>query len=128
VAGAADAAVGGVAAGGGELAVAAELAAFAEGSTFEDKSRESKGFSFSFGGSSGDSGFDSGFLAISSDATISTAIGSAVTVPKGCTSAKKITSSRHDKCASADAVMPDRKICRGSTVLNQRFDAVPARV
>src|SRR6202012_4912047 len=83
----------------------------------------SDGFSFSFGGSSGSGGFGG---VTSSGRTISTAIGSAVTELKGCTSAKKITSSRHNKCASADAVMPDRRICRGSTVLDQRFDAVPA--
>ena len=98
---------GGAAAGGGELAVAAlaALSAWEEGSGFDERSRESGGLSFGVGGSCGSDAF-----ATSSGATMSTAIGSAVTELKGWTSAKKITSNRHDKCASADAVMPDFRI------------------
>ena len=100
---------GGAAAGGGELEVAAlaALAAWEDESGFDERSRESGAFSFGVGGSSG-AGSDA--FATSSGATMSTAIGSAVTALKGWTSAKKISSNRHDKCASADAVMPDFRI------------------
>jgi hypothetical protein len=87
----------------------------------ENRSNESDVSGLDVAGGSG------AFSATSSGVTISTEIGSAVTEPNGWTSVKKITSIRNDKWASADAVMPERKICRVSTVLDQRFDAVPAR-
>src|SRR6202023_3358744 len=98
------------AAGGGELS----------GAAVEERSKESEA---SFFGAAGGSGV---FSATSSGATISTAMGSAVTEPKGCTSANKTTSISNDRWTIADAMMPERRICRGSTVLDQFFDAVPA--
>jgi len=48
-------------------------------------------------------------------------IGSAVTVPNGCTSVKIRTAVRIDRWPIADAAMPERMNRRGSTVFNQRF-------
>src|SRR3954453_14133778 len=117
-AGADFAAGGGAATDGGELAGAA----FSEPSAFEERSGcggaagETLGFSSPLSGNCG----SGDFLATSSGATMSTKIGSALNETKGLTSVKKITSIRHDKWTSADAVMPDRRICRGSTVFDQR--------
>ena len=61
-------------------------------------------------------GTGSGFFsAISSDVTISTAIGSAVAEPNGCTSLNSSTSTRIDRCAITEAAMPVRMACPGST-------------
>lgn len=48
------------------------------------------------------------FSATSSEVTISTAIGSAVAEPNGCTSLNSSTSTSTERCAIADAAMPVR--------------------
>jgi hypothetical protein len=48
-------------------------------------------------------------------------IGSAVTVPNGCTSVKIRTAVRTDRWPITDAAMPERMTRRGSTVLNHVF-------
>ncbi len=85
-----------------------------EGADFEERSKESDGSVFGVGSGSA-------FFAASSGETISTVIGSAVTVPNGCTSVKIRTAVRIDRCPTADAAMPERMNGRGSTVLDQRF-------
>jgi len=62
------------------------------------------------------SGFFCSFCATCSGVTTSTAIGSAVTDPNGCTSASQTTSVRTVRWAIADAVSPVRKICRSFIV------------
>jgi hypothetical protein len=52
-------------------------------------------------------------------------IGSAVTEPNGCTSAKIRTIVRTDRWPIADAAMPERMNRLGSTVLNQCFSKSP---
>jgi hypothetical protein len=87
---------------------------------FEATSGESDGF----GIGAGSGGF--GACIASSGETISTAIGSAVTDPNGCTSAKTSIAAMADKWTTADAAKPERINCLSSTILGQRLDAAPS--
>ena len=98
------------------LAGAGEL----EGADFEERSKESEGSVFG-------AGSGSAFFAASSGETISTVIGSAVTVPNGCASVKIRTAARIDRWPIADAAMPERMYRRGSTVFNHVFRNRPRR-
>jgi hypothetical protein len=97
---------GGVAACGGAVG-----AGGLEGSDFEEKSKESGAFGGTGGGTSCFAGGGTSW-----GETISTAIGSAVTEPNGCTSAKITTIVRIDRWAIADAAIPERKNSRSSKV------------
>src|SRR6266436_1789561 len=61
-------------------------------------------------------GLGSGFFSTSSGVTRSTAIGSAVTAPNGCTSLNRMISARINTCAIADTVTPVRMNWRTSIV------------
>ena len=104
----------------GVAVAAATGAGELEGADFEERSKESEGSVFGVG-------IGSAFLAASSGETISTVIGSAVTVPNGCTSVKIRTAVRIDRWPIADAAMPERMNRRGSTVFNHVFRNRPRR-
>ena len=91
-----------------------------EAADFEARSKASEGCAVGAGGSSS---FGGG--ATSAGETISTAIGSAVTEPNGCTSANSRTIARTDRWPIADAAMPEPMNRCGSTVLDQRLEVIP---
>src|SRR5450759_5694818 len=87
-----------------------------EAVSFEERSKASEGCAFGGASFPGDG-------VASSGETISTVIGSAVTEPNGCTSAKIRTIVRADKWPIADAAMPERMNRSGSTCLLYTSDA-----
>src|SRR5712671_2014567 len=97
----------------GSVAGAGEL----EAVDLEERSKASEGCAFG-------SGFAFSGIRASSGETRSTVIGSAVTEPNGCTSAKTRTIVRADRWPSADAAMPERMNRHGSIVVDQRLEAV----
>src|SRR5205807_3812203 len=75
-------------------------------------------------GGVGGGGGSGSVVGTSSGVTISTAIGSAVTTPKGCTSVNRNTSASTDRWAIADAVMSVRMNRRSSIFMMLRLIAV----
>ncbi len=64
----------------------------------------------------------------SADDTMSTVMGSAVTAPKGCTSAKISMMAATDKWPTADAAMPEPMSRGESNLLTHMGPSVPASI
>src|SRR5258708_1490628 len=92
---------------GGAVAGSVAGAGVLEAADFEERSKASEGCAFG-------SGLAFSGIPASSGETRSTVIGSAVTEPNGCTSAKTRTIVRADRWPSADAAMPERMNRHGS--------------
>lgn len=92
-----------------------------DGEGFEESSTvlDGAGFSSSVGSSL------CGACGSSADDTMSTVMGSAVTAPKGCTSAKISMMAATDKWPTADAAMPEPMSRGGSNLLTHMGPSVP---